>query len=184
MKTTRAGESIFRGEQEAIDMRKTTLAVLGVAVLALAAGPSPGGAEPPSPGDRHPRRGRAESMARFLGLSEQQQEAVRELMEERRAEHQALREKMAVNREAMEQALDVANPDPAAVGERAIEAHRLRKQQRALREAQDDAIRELLTAEQKVKFDAMRVLREEGRGGPPEGGFGPRPARRSGEPRP
>jgi Spy/CpxP family protein refolding chaperone len=165
-------------------MRKTTRAVLGVAVLALAAGPSPGSAEPPSPAERGSRMDRAEPMARFLGLSEQQQEAVRKLMEERRAEHQALRERMAANREAMEQALDVANPDPVAVGERAIEAHRLQKQQRALREAQDDAIRELLTAEQKVRFDAMRALRQEGRGGPPEGGFGPRPARRSGEPRP
>jgi Spy/CpxP family protein refolding chaperone len=106
-------------------------------------------------------------MARLLGLSEQQQDEVRKLMEERRADHQALREKAEKTRDAMQQALESANPDPAVVGELAIEAHRLRQQERALREAQDKAIRELLTAEQRVKFDAMKALREEGMGGRP-----------------
>jgi Spy/CpxP family protein refolding chaperone len=154
-------------EQEATYMRKTILAVLGAAVLALVVGPAVASAQPPPPGERGPWMARGGHMARFLGLSEQQQDEVRKLMEERRADHQALRQKVEKTREAMQQALESASPDPAAVGELAIEAHRLRQQERALREAQDKAIRELLTAEQRVKFDAMKALREEGMGGRP-----------------
>jgi Spy/CpxP family protein refolding chaperone len=158
-------------------MRKTILAVLGTAVLALVVGPATGSAQPPPPGERGPWMGRSEPMARFLGLTEPQQDEVRKLMEGRRADHQALREKVEKNREAMQQALESANPDPGVVGELAIEAHRLRQEERVLREAQDKAIRELLTAEQRVKFDAMKAPREEGMGGPRRGGFGPRPER-------
>jgi len=114
--------------------------------------------------------GRAHGLTRFLGLSEQQQDQVRKLMEERRAEHQALREKVEKNREELQRALESANPDPAAVGELAIEGHRLRQQDRALREAQDKAVREVLTGQQRVRFDALRALRQEGPGGPREGG--------------
>jgi Spy/CpxP family protein refolding chaperone len=120
--------------------------------------------------------GRPDGMARFLALTEQQQEQVRKAMDEQRPEHEALREKLAKNREQLEQALETANPDPAAVGELAIEGHRLREQERALREAQEKALRALLTAEQQVKFDALKALREDGMGGPP--GFGPRPPKR------
>jgi Spy/CpxP family protein refolding chaperone len=154
-------------------MRKTILAVLGAGVLALLVGPAVGVAQPPPPGERGPGMGRAHRMARFLGLSDQQREAIQKLMEEQRGDHQALREKLKKNRDAMQQALESANPDPTAVGELAIEAHRLRQQLRALRDAQDKAIRELLTPEQKAKFDAMTALREEGMGGPPERGFAP-----------
>jgi Spy/CpxP family protein refolding chaperone len=92
------------------------------------------------------------------------------VMDERRAEHAALREKLEKNRDQLQQALDSASPDPVAVGELAIEGHRLRAQERAVREAQDQAIRSLLTAEQQVKFDALEALREEGMAGPPAGG--------------
>jgi Spy/CpxP family protein refolding chaperone len=120
--------------------------------------------------------GRPDGMARFLALTEQQQEQVRKAMDEQRPEHEALREKLAKNREQLEQALETANPDPAAVGELAIEGHRLREQERALREAQEKALRALLTAEQQVKFDALKALREDGMGRPP--GLGPRPPKR------
>jgi len=158
-------------------MRKTILAVLGAGVLALVVGPAAGIAQPPPPGERSPWMGRADHMARFLGLSEQQQDEIKKLMEDRREDRQAMWEKLKKNREAMQQALESANPDPAAVGELAIEAHRLRQQEQALRDAQDKAVRALLTPEQRVKFDAMKALREEGMGGPRGGGFGPRPGR-------
>ena len=147
-------------------MRKTILAVLGGAALVLVLGAAVGSAQPPPPAEGGPWTGRAHGLTRFLGLSEQQQDQVRKLMEERRAEHQALREKVEKNREELRQALESANPDPAAVGELAIEGHRLRQQGRALREAQDKAVREVLTGEQQVRFDALRALRQEGTGGP------------------
>jgi len=158
-------------------MRKTILTVLGGAVVALVVGAVAGSAQPPPPGKRGPGMGRPDAMARVLALSEQQREQVRKVMDEQRPEREALREKLAKNREQLQQVLETASPDPAAVGELAIEGHRLREQERALREAREKALRDLLTAEQRVKFDAMKALREEGMGGPPEPGPGPRPGR-------
>ena len=162
-------------------MRKTILTVLGGAALALVLGAVAGSAQPPPPGERGPGMGRPDAMTRFLALSEQQQEQVRKVMDDLRPEHEALREKVEKNRDLLQQALESTNPDPVAVGELAIEGHRLREQQRSHREAQETALRDLLTAEQRVRFDAMKALREEGPGGPPAGGPGPRP---EGAPRP
>jgi Spy/CpxP family protein refolding chaperone len=158
-----------------MDMRKATLAVVGAVGLALGIGGGAVSAQPPGLEGRRtgPRMGRAEGMARFLGLSDAQKEQVRNLMESRREEQVALRERMRKNRDAMEKALEGSSPDPVAVGELAIEGHRLREQGRALREARDKAVREILTPEQQVRFDAMRALREEGG-----------PGLRHGEPRP
>ena len=152
-------------------MRKTILVVLGAVVIALGVGQAAAIAQPPPPGEHGP--GRADRMAKFLGLSQQQQDQVRNLTEDGRGERQALWEKLKTNREAMQQAIDNANPDAAAVGELAIESNRLHKQMDALRDAQDKAIRDLLTPDQKVKFDAMRAMRPEGMGGPRGAGFGP-----------
>jgi Spy/CpxP family protein refolding chaperone len=170
-------------DKEANAMRRTILAALGTGVLVLVTGVTAGVAQPPPPGERDPGRGWAtgeghrEHMARFLGLSDEQQEAIKKLMEDQSGDHQALREKLRKSREALQQALDGANPDPTSVGELAIEAHRLHQQARALRDARDKAVRQLLTPEQKVKFDAMKALRDERMGGPWGGGFGPRPGR-------
>ena len=153
-------------------MRKMNLAVLGTAALTLALGAGAAGAQPPGPdgpGGLGPRMGRAEGMARVLGLTEAQKDQVRQLMEGRRAEHEALRAKLEENRHELQKALESASPDAVAVGELAIEGHRLREQGRALREAQDAAVRGLLTPEQRTKFDALKALRDEG------GPRGPRP---------
>lgn len=165
-------------------MRKMNLAVLGTATLALALGAGAVGAQvpgPEGPGGTGPRMGRAEGMARFLGLSEAQKVEVRKVLEGRRAEHEALREQAAANSEELKKALESASPVPAEVGELAIEGHRLREQGRALRESQDKAVRALLTPEQQTKFDAMKAMREVGgsMGGPGmrngDGPRGPRP---------
>jgi Spy/CpxP family protein refolding chaperone len=105
---------------------------------------------------------RAEGMARFLGLSEEQKAQVGKLREGQRAKHEALREKLEKNREQLQQALESVNPDPVVVGELAIEGHRLREEGRALRGAQDKEVRALLTPEQQARFDAMKALREDG----------------------
>ena len=162
-------------------MRKMNTTILGTA-LTLALGGS-ASAQPPAsegPGGVRPRMGRAEGMARFLDLNEAQKEQVRKLMEGRRAEHEALRDEVETNAEQLKKALEGANPDPVAVGELAIEGHRLRAQGRALREAQDKAVRGVLTPEQQSRFDAMKALRHEG--GPMgepgiRHGDGPRPPR-------
>ena len=169
-------------------MRKMNLAVLGAASLALALGAGAAGAqmpEPEGPGGMGPRMGRAEGMARYLGLSETQKEQVRKLMEGRRAEHEALREQLEASSEELKKALESASPVPAEVGELAIEGHRLREQGRALRAAQDNAVRALLNPEQQAKFDAMKALRDEGgRRRGPMGGPGARHGDGSRPPRP
>jgi Spy/CpxP family protein refolding chaperone len=150
-------------------MRMMNLAVLGTAALTLALGVGAASAQPPGPdgpGGTGPRMDRAQGMARVLGLSEPQKDKVRQVMEGRRGEHEALREKLEKNQGEMKEALEAANPDPLAVGELAIEGHRLREQGRALREAQDEAVRAILTPEQQARFDAMKALRDEGRRGP------------------
>jgi Spy/CpxP family protein refolding chaperone len=155
-------------------MRKMKLAILGTVLTLAVGGPASAQPAPPEgPAGPGPRMGRGEGMARALGLSDTQKEQVRKLMEGRRAEHEALREQIEVNAEQLSKALDVANPDPSGVGELAIEGHRLREQGKALREAQDKAVRALLTPEQQVRFDAMKAMREAGGFG---GGFGPRGA--------
>jgi Spy/CpxP family protein refolding chaperone len=167
-------------------MRKMKLAILGT-VLTLAVGGSASAQPAPSDGPEGPgpRMGRGEGMARALGLTDTQKEQVRKLMEGRRAEHEALREQIEANAEQLKKALDVANPDPTGVGELAIEGHRLREQGKALRQAQDKAVRALLTPEQQVRFDAIAAMREAGG----RGGFGPRgahgrPAPEGGAPQP
>ena len=153
-------------------MRKMNLAVLGTATLTLALGVGAAGAQPRGPdgaGQKEPRLGREEGMARFLGLNEEQKAKVRQLMEGRRAEHEALQEKLEKNREQLQEALAGPSPDPVAVGELAIEGYRLREQGRAVREAQDEAVRAILTPEQQARFDAVKALRDDG--GP--AGFGP-----------
>jgi Spy/CpxP family protein refolding chaperone len=165
-------------------MRKA-LAVAGVVALALGLGAAAGG-QPGPEGPRGARMGPDHGMARFLGLSEEQKAQVQKLMEGQRTKHEALREEFEKNRQQLEQALQGANPDPTTVGELAIAGHRLRERGKALREAQDRAIRALLTPEQQAKFDAMRALREDGgpmgwgrpmgrHGMPPIGDEGPRP---------
>jgi protein CpxP len=165
-------------------MRKTTLAVVGAVGLALGVGGAAVLAQPPGPeGQRgaRPGWGRTSGMARFLGLDDAQKEQLKTLMQSRRADHQALWEQARKNREQMKAALESANPDPVAIGELAIEGHRLRQQGQALREAQDKAIRAILTPEQQVRFDAMKALRAEGgpwggpKGGPGMHRGGPRP---------
>jgi Spy/CpxP family protein refolding chaperone len=150
-------------------MWKMNLAVLGTALtLALGGSASAQPSPPERPEGMGPRMGRAEGMARALGLSEAQKEQVRQLMEGRRAEHEALREKIEKSQQQLQEALEGANPDPVTVGELAIEGHRLREQGRALRDAQDKAVRAILTPEQQTRFDVMKALREEGgpMGGP------------------
>jgi len=143
---------------------RTTLAVLGITGLALGAAvlaAQPPGADGAGRPGGH-RMGRAEGMARYLGLSEEQKAQVQKLVAAQRPKHEALREKIEQNDARLDEAFEAASPDPLSVGELAIEGHRLRQQGKALREAQEKAVRALLTPEQQAKFDAMKALREDG----------------------
>jgi Spy/CpxP family protein refolding chaperone len=112
----------------------------------------------------------------MLGLSEEQQEKFRALMDEQRPQLEAVHEKLSANRDALHALLESGSADAAAVGELVLEGRKLQDESRAVRESGQKAIRGILTPEQQKKFDAMQERRRErgpqgqgpygGRGGP------------------
>lgn len=172
-------------------MKKMSQAVLGGAALALVLGVAQAQAQPPQGtgpggpggGAMGPGHNRQQSIARALGLTDQQQEKVHQILDEQRPQKEALQEKLQANRDALRQLLESGSADATAVGELVLEGRKLHDQGRAMRDAEKKKIRALLTPEQQTKFDLIEALREEhgpggwrGHGGP-FGGPGP------GEPR-
>lgn len=158
-------------------------------------GERPGAGERPGPGMAP--QGRSEAMARELGLSELQLEKVREIEDSRRAEREALSERITANRDELHRLLESGSADANAVGQLVLEGRRLHEQRKALREAEQKAIRGVLTPAQQKKFDTLLEKRRErgpGRGpdafeGRPPGGPGERggpggPGAGTGLPRP
>lgn len=143
---------------------------LGAALLLSA---TVSAAQPPeAPGGQgHPGRNH-DRVARYLDLSEQQQAQLRQLFEKQQPQLKALHERLRENGQQMREALDSPNPDPAGVGELAIQGHRLREEARQRREAADKVFRALLTPAQQVKFDAMKELMGNRGAGPGRDGHG------------
>lgn len=144
--------------------------LLGAAVLvllsaAVSAQPPAG----PGPGDGADRETLAErkrgAMARELGLSDAQQAKLRQIMDAQRPQRDAVRQKIDANREALHQLLEAGSADASAVGELVLEGRRLHAESRALREAEQKAIRDSLTPEQQRKFDSLQQRRRDRRPG-------------------
>jgi Spy/CpxP family protein refolding chaperone len=117
-------------------------------------------------------------MTRELGLSQAQQDKVREILDEQRPQRDQLHEKIEANRDALHDLLEGGSADAAAVGELVLEGRRLHEQSRALRDAEQKAIRAILTPEQQKKFDSFQSKRRGpggagGPGGPGRRGPGP-----------
>ncbi len=131
------------------------------------AGPEPGMGFEPGPG--MPPSGRHDGMARDLGLSEAQQEKLREIMDEQRAQREAVYEKLSANRDALHELLESGSADANAVGELVLQGRKLHEESRTLRDAEQKAIRAILTPEQQKKFDqALEQRRDRGPGRGPE----------------
>lgn len=142
--------------------------LLGAAVLALlsaaASAQPPAGGWGGDSGDREKIAERKrEGMARELGLSGPQQAKLREIMDAQRPQREAVRQKIDANREALHQLLESGSADASAVGELVLEGRRLHEESRALREAEQKAIRDSLTPEQQKKFDSMLQRRRDPR---------------------
>jgi len=114
---------------------------------------------------RERRHAQSEALAQYLGLSEEQQASWRTLREQHRREMQPLMEEGRELRRRLRETLDSGQADPAAVGAAtlAVEAHR--KKVRTAREALDQRLQSLLSAEQKEKLEAFKAARKVGRGG-------------------
>lgn len=155
----------------------TLLAVSALWLGAALAGALPGEAverlrnEPGWPGGA--------GMARALELTDEQKTAFRDVLEQHRTKMQSLGEKIRQNHQALEAALEVDDPDPAAVGKIAIQGRALRKQAETHREQMKQALREFLTPEQQTKLDVLESMRGRGlRFGP----GGPAPVGPGGQP--
>ncbi len=137
-------------------------AALLLGAAATQAQPPQPGAGPPGPGlERQRAHGPHDALSRMLELSESQQEKVREILDEQRPQREALHEKLSANRDALHELLESGSADASAVGELVLEGRRLHEESRGLREAEQKAIRGVLTPEQQKKFDAMKERRRE-----------------------
>jgi Spy/CpxP family protein refolding chaperone len=138
--------------------------LLGVAAAQAqpSQGSGPKGPGPQGPGLEQGREhGSHAALSHRLGLSEEQQETFRALMDEQRPQLEALHEKLSANREALHALLESGSADAAAVGELVLEGRKLQGESRAVRESGQKAIRGILTPEQQKKFDAMQERRRE-----------------------
>lgn len=166
-------------------MKKTTLTVLSAAIILTAsfaiAQPGPGGpggprGDGPGQGMQSPGGGLIE----FLGLDDAQIEAWTAYHEEFRATLDPLRETMRDLHAQLRDALDAEPSDAAAIGQLMLDIEGVRDDISAARQALDDNLKSLLTADQLLKFEAFRAAQahmQRGAGGPGGGpgkgrGFG------------
>jgi protein CpxP len=114
-------------------------------------------------------------MARDLGLSEAQQEQLREIMDDQRTQREAVYDKLSANRDALQQLLESGRADANAVGELVVQGRKLHEESRTLREAEHKAIRAILTKDQQKKFDEVLAQRRDRGPGRGPGDFQGRP---------
>jgi Spy/CpxP family protein refolding chaperone len=137
------------------------LAVASTGALALA-----------DQGEGHRFHGRGPGFAhglRALDLTEEQQAALKSIMQEQRQASEPQREQMRGLRQQIRQLLDSGKADPAEVGRLTIQAHTLGLQLREQHKRAFEKFGAQLTPEQKAKLDQMKQEREKrgfGRRGP------------------
>lgn len=168
-------------------MRNRTLAWMAAGALAaLPAFAGPGRPHGPGPGRPDWREDRlemrAERVADALELNAEQRATFERLRAEALAAAEPAREQMRTGHEQLRALLDSADPDPAAVGAKVIEIHRLHGELRAAREKLDRDLEASLADAQKLAWKALRETRPGarlherfGRPGAGPGPFGPAP---------
>jgi Spy/CpxP family protein refolding chaperone len=114
--------------------------------------------------DRH-----LEWLADELDLTAAQQDAAKALHKGVRDEVEALFDQQREIHEAIGDMLDAANPDPAALGQKMIEAHALHGKMEAIHDRLRSEFKALLTPEQQKKFDEIQSEHMKMRHGGPMG---------------
>lgn len=135
------------------------LATMTIATIALAQQPrrmGPNG----GPGGPPPRE-----LAEFLGLTSTQQTQIDALHQSLRATIDPLMEQKRAADDQLHALVDVASPDPTAVGRQFLAMHAIDQQIKAAHDATEQKVAALLTADQRVKFEAFNAARR--MGGPP-----------------
>src|SRR5262245_29060588 len=124
-------------------------------------GRGPGG--PAGPGGDGP------PLDRILDMTPEQKTAWDVLRKERREAMRPLWEEQRSLDDQLRDALEAPNPDPAAVGQRAIALHAARKKMKAQADRFHQRLVDLLDAQQKEKLAMFEQMRERG---PAPGGMG------------
>lgn len=101
----------------------------------------------------------------FLNLTAAQETQIDALHESMRATIDPLFEQKRSAEEQLRALADSANPDPTAVGRQFLAMHAIDQQIKSAHDAMEQKVAALLTADQKVKFDAFNAARR--MAGPP-----------------
>jgi len=151
-------------------MKRTSLfrTLLVGGVLAAAAIPSAGiasdGGGPGAHGHRGGIAARLMRVADEIGLTQDQKDEIRAILEANKPQAQALRTDMRSTLKALDEAIE-GGADNDTIAELAIEAHALRGEARELKQAVRKEIGAVLTPEQKAQLKEMRAERRGKRGG-------------------
>lgn len=137
-------------------MKRILITTLTLMLAAAAVAAPPGRRAEGQRGGR--AMARPERLAAVLHLTESQRTSVRALAETMNATMQPLLEERRANREALKAAVEAGNA--AKAGELAIANHNLRNEFKAARESFHNSVAALLTAEQKAKWEMARELRQ------------------------
>jgi len=129
-------------------MKKLTI---GIAALFVAAAAMAQTAPPPAP----PRA--AKALADYLQLAPDQISAWKQINQDTAAAVRPLAENARDLHAQLQDALNAATPDPAAVGKLALSMHGVQEQIRTLREDAQNKRIALLTPDQRTKFDAFQA---------------------------
>ena len=143
-------------------MRRLWIVMMTAAVVATAGGAAV--AQGPPPG------GPPQRIAAALGLTDQQKAVWASAFSTMRATAQPLHAQAKAIRTEIDALFAQGNPDPALLGQKMIAMHAVREQLHQARAAMESATTSVLTAEQKLKLDALKAARPpHGRhwGGPP-----------------
>jgi len=128
-------------------MKRLSIAILLLLVAAsLAAQPAP-----------NAQAARGVVLAKYLELTPDQVAAWKQIRTDTAAALRPIGEQARDLRKQLETAMTAANPDAATVGKLTLSLHSLRGQAKTIREASRTKLRDVLTAEQKTKFDAFEA---------------------------
>ena len=136
------------------------LAVTGFYVNSNAAActqQGPGGPPPPPPGERGPGGPRGEDpMFRQLNLTDAQKQQIKALRDKARTDSENYREQLEGIGEQMHAIVEGSTFDEAAARALLAKEAQLETELKLIRIRTDNAIHNLLTAEQKAKLDELR----------------------------
>lgn len=156
-----------------------TLAALPGAASAAGPGGLDSWADGDHPGLERMHERRLERLTEMLELTDQQVEQWQQIHATYAESAPASREEMHALHERVRELASADDADATAVGELVIQAHKLREQQRAEREALHEELLSILTPDQQERFELMREMRPErgrhGRHGRGARDRGPRP---------